>query len=84
MIVNNESSEIIRMLNTAFDDFGNKDIDLYPALLRKEIDDVVYDNINNGVYRAGFATTQAAYDKANKSLIETFDTLEERLSNHGS
>jgi putative glutathione S-transferase len=83
-IVNNESSEIIRMLNTAFDEFGNKDINFYPASLRKEIDavnDVVYSNINNGVYRAGFATTQAAYDKAYKKLFETLDALEERLSN---
>ena len=82
-IVNNESSEIIRMLNTAFNDYGNADIDLYPASIRKEIDDindVVYNNINNGVYRAGFATTQDAYDKAFKSLFETLDTLEERLS----
>lgn len=83
-IVNNESSEIIRMLNTAFDDYGNADIDLYPAPLRKEIDvinDVVYSNINNGVYRAGFAATQSAYDKAFKNLFETLDTLDERLSN---
>lgn len=82
-IVNNESSEIIRMLNTAFNDYGNADIDLYPASLRKEIDDindVVYNNINNGVYRAGFATTQDAYEKAFKNLFETLDTLEERLS----
>ena len=82
-IVNNESSEIIRMLNTAFNDYGNADIDLYPAPIRKEIDDindVVYNNINNGVYRAGFATTQDAYEKAFKSLFETLDTLEERLS----
>ncbi|GMR18633.1 MAG: hypothetical protein BMS9Abin33_1063 [Gammaproteobacteria bacterium] len=61
-IVNNESSEIIRMLNTAFDDYGNSGVDFYPKSLREEIDainDVVYSNVNNGVYRAGFATTQA-------------------------
>jgi putative glutathione S-transferase len=82
-IVNNESSEIIRMLNTGFNDYGNADIDLYPTSIRKEIDDindVVYNNINNGVYRAGFATTQDAYDKAFKNLFETLDTLEEKLS----
>ncbi len=57
------SSEIIRMLNTAFDDYGNAGVDFYPKLLRNEIDainDVVYSNVNIGVYRAGFATTQAA------------------------
>lgn len=82
-IVNNESSEIIRMLNMAFNDYGNADIDLYPSSLRKEINDindVVYNNINNGVYRAGFATTQDAYNKAFKNLFETLDILEERLS----
>lgn len=82
-IVNNESSEIIRMLNSAFDQIGNSDLDFYPEALRQEIDainDVVYNNINNGVYRCGFATTQKAYDKAFDQLFNTMDQLEERLS----
>ena len=82
-IVNNESSEIIRMLNSAFDAFGNSDVDLYPEALRNEIDainETVYNNVNNGVYRAGFATTQEAYNKAFDRLFNTLDELEERLS----
>ncbi|VAW63433.1 Glutathione S-transferase, omega [hydrothermal vent metagenome] len=82
-IVNNESSEIIRMLNTAFNDFGNAAVDFYPKALQKEIDEinkVIYDNINNGVYRTGFATTQKAYEKAFDSLFNTMDELEEKLS----
>lgn len=82
-IVNNESSEIIRMLNTAFDNYGNADVDFYPKQLRREIDginNIVYNNINNGVYRAGFATTQIAYEKAFDNLFNTMDELEERLS----
>ncbi|TIW51183.1 MAG: glutathione S-transferase family protein, partial [Mesorhizobium sp.] len=66
-IVSNESSEIIRMLNSAFDEWGDMGLDLYPEALRAEIDRVnavVYPAINNGVYRAGFATTQAAYEEA--------------------
>ncbi len=82
-IVNNESSEIIRMLNSAFDAYGNSETDYYPESLRVEIDainDVVYENVNNGVYRAGFATTQKAYDKAFLQLFDTLDYLEESLS----
>jgi putative glutathione S-transferase len=82
-IVNNESSEIIRMLNSAFDDFGNSDVDFYPEALREEIDeinDIVYHNVNNGVYRAGFATTQKAYNAAYDQLFSTMDELEARLS----
>ncbi|WP_455235352.1 glutathione S-transferase family protein [Thiogranum longum] len=82
-IVNNESSEIIRMLNSAFDGWGNADIDFYPVHLRSEIDTlnkVVYHNVNNGVYRTGFATTQQAYEKACNNLFTTLDDLEERLS----
>jgi len=82
-IVNNESSEIIRMLNTAFNDLGNAAVDFYPKALQKEIDEinkVIYDNINNGVYRTGFATTQKAYEKAFDSLFNTMDELEEKLS----
>ena len=66
-VVSNESAEIIRMFNCAFDDIGAKQLDLYPEELRGEIDELneyIYPNINNGVYRAGFATTQAAYDEA--------------------
>jgi glutathionyl-hydroquinone reductase len=82
-IVNNESSEIIRMLNSAFDAFTNVRTDYYPAELRAEIDrinDLVYPNVNNGVYRAGFATSQAAYEEAARAIFVTFDQLEERLS----
>ncbi len=82
-IVNNESSEIIRMLNSAFDDYSNSELDFYPESLREEIDainDVVYNNINNGVYRAGFATTQTAYEKAFDRLFNTMDELEDLLS----
>jgi glutathionyl-hydroquinone reductase len=82
-IVNNESSEIIRMLNSAFNAFTNVHTDYYPADLRGEIDrinDVVYATVNNGVYRAGFATTQQAYEEAARGVFATFDYLEERLS----
>ncbi|WP_114964616.1 glutathione S-transferase family protein [Alkalilacustris brevis] len=81
-IVSNESAEIIRMFNSAFDDItGNRD-DYYPAPLRDEIDAVnarVYDTVNNGVYRSGFATTQEAYDEAVTALFESLDWLEDRL-----
>lgn len=82
-IVNNESSDIIRMLNSAFERHAKSDVDFYPESLQKEIDDinaVVYSNINNGVYRAGFATTQAAYESAFNRLFDTLDELEVRLS----
>jgi glutathionyl-hydroquinone reductase len=82
-IVNNESPEIIRMLNTAFDAFTNNRTDYYPADLRGEIDainQVVFKNVNNGVYRCGFATTQEAYEEAFLDLFGTLDMLEERLS----
>lgn len=78
-IVNNESSEIIRMLGTAFDAIGAKHGDYYPAALREEIDSInarVYDAVNNGVYKCGFASTQAAYDEAVVPLFETLDWLE--------
>ncbi len=82
-IVSNESAEIIRMFNSAFDDLtGNRD-DYYPEPLRDEIDAVnarIYDTVNNGVYKSGFATTQAAYDAAVAPLFESLDWLEERLS----
>jgi putative glutathione S-transferase len=81
-IVNNESSEIIRMLNSAFDGVGAAAGDYYPAALRSEIDAVnerVYATLNNGVYRAGFARTQQAYEEAVVPLFETLDWLEARL-----
>jgi putative glutathione S-transferase len=82
-IVNNESADIIRMLGTAFDRVGAAPGDYYPASLREEIDAVnqrVYDTLNNGVYRSGFATSQAAYEAAVGPLFETMDWLEDRLS----
>lgn len=82
-IVNNESAEIIRMLNDAFDQVGANDLDLYPRALREEIDALnawIYPRINNGVYRAGFATSQQAYDEAVGELFAALDELEERLS----
>jgi glutathionyl-hydroquinone reductase len=81
-IVNNESSEIIRMLNSAFDGVGAKPGDYYPEDLREEIGRLnaqIYDRVNNGVYKAGFATTQAAYEEAVLPLFATLDELEERL-----
>lgn len=81
--VNNESSEIIRMLNSAFDGVGAQPGDYYPEALRKDIDsqnDRIYDAVNNGVYKAGFATTQAAYEEAVFALFEALDELEENLA----
>ncbi len=83
-IVNNESSEIIRMLNDAFDDLGAKPGNYYPKELHSEIHDLndrIYDTVNNGVYKCGFATTQEAYEEAIKPLFDSLDWLEERLSN---
>lgn len=82
-IVNNESAEIIRIFNHAFDARGARPGDYYPPALRTDIDAVnarVYATLNNGVYRAGFARTQAAYDAAVAPLFETLDWLEERLA----
>ncbi len=81
-IVNNESSEIIRMLNDGFGALGDVSLDLYPAALRADIDAVnafVYDAVNNGVYRAGLAKSQAAYEEAYAKLFAAFDALEQRL-----
>jgi glutathionyl-hydroquinone reductase len=81
-IVNNESSEIIRMLNAEFDAFGDAGVDLYPEPLRAEIDALnafVYPKVNNGVYRCGFATTQEAYEEAFRELFEALDALDARL-----
>lgn len=80
--VNNESEEIIRMFNSAFDKVGAKPGDYYPTALQTEIDrmnEPIYDNINNGVYRAGFATTQSAYEAAFEALFNTLDQLEKHL-----
>lgn len=82
-IVSNESSEIIRMFNSAFDDVGAVEGDYYPAALRDEIDFVnerVYETLNNGVYRSGFSTSQQAYEEAVMPLFETLDWLEARLA----
>ena len=82
-IVNNESSEIIRMLNSAFDAFTNIRTDFYPQALRGEINrinELVYPNINNGVYRAGFATGQSAYEAAFRNVFDTLDEMEHLLS----
>lgn len=82
-IVNNESSEIIRMLNSAFDEWGDASVDLYPVALRDEIDAInekIYHGINNGVYRNGFATSQQAYERAFDELFASLDQVEARLS----
>jgi len=82
-IVNNESSEIIRMLNTAFNQYTDVNIDYYPESNRLQIDkinDIVFKNLNSGVYRCGFATTQEAYEEAVYPLFETLDLLENKLS----
>jgi glutathionyl-hydroquinone reductase len=83
MIVNNESAEIIRMLNSAFDEWGDAAVDLYPENLREEIDRInarVYADVNNGVYRCGFSITQHAYEEAFDTLFRTLDEIEQRLS----
>src|SRR5437660_7197463 len=80
-VINNESSEIIRMLNSEFDAVAASG-DFYPAALRPEIDrinDLIYRNVNNGVYRCGFARSQSAYEAAYDALFETLDELEARL-----
>ena len=82
-IVSNESSEIIRMFNSAFDELGAKEGDYYPNALCEKIDEVndrVYHTLNNGVYKCGFATTQKAYEEAYNALFETMDWLEVRLA----
>jgi len=82
-IVNNESSEIIRMFNTEFNELTGNTLDFYPQDLQQEIDSVnerVYHSVNNGVYKCGFATSQEAYDEAYDALFDTLDWLDERLS----
>ena len=82
-IVNNESSEIIRMLNSAFDEWGDESSDFYPHDLRDQIDEInaiVYTNVNNGVYKTGFARTQEAYEASVYPLFETLEMLDQRLA----
>jgi glutathionyl-hydroquinone reductase len=82
-IVNNESAEIIRMLNGAFGRFTNVRTDYYPAALRAEVNRIntlTYENVNNGVYRAGFATTQEAYEEAFRAVFAALDEIEARLA----
>ena len=82
-IVNNESSEIIRMFNTAFKNLTGDTHDYYPQNLQSEIDEIntyVYKTINNGVYKAGFATSQSVYEEEVQALFKALDTLEKRLS----
>ena len=84
-IVSNESAEIIRMFNTAFNDLTGNTLDFAPKALLPEIDALnqrIYDTVNNGVYRAGFAQTQAAYDQAVGALFDTMDWLDDHLSTH--
>jgi len=81
-IVNNESSEIIRMLNSEFDEFGDAAVDLYPEALRSAIDPInafTYETINDGVYRCGFARSQQAYEVSFRRLFAALDEIEQRL-----
>ena len=83
-IVNNSEDDLTCMMNTEFEDFSLTQLDLYPENLRTEIEElerIIYENINNGVYQAGFATTQSAYELAVEKLFKTLDFLEDRLSN---
>lgn len=82
-MVNNESSEIIRIFNSEFNELTGNALDFYPEILRNEIDQInefVYANINNGVYKAGFATTQEAYEEAVENLFQALDRVEDILS----
>lgn len=82
-IVSNESADIIRMFNSAFNDITGNDLEFYPQELAAEIDEInelIYHTVNNGVYKAGFATSQAAYDNAYQALFATLDQLEGRLA----
>ncbi len=84
-IVNNESAELIRIFNSAFDELTGSTLDLYPEPLRAEIDSLnerIYPRVNNGVYRAGFASTQKAYEEAFDELFDELDWLEDRLGTH--
>ena len=83
-IVNNSEDDLTYMMNTEFEDFSLTQLDLHPENLRTKIEElerIIYENINNGVYQAGFATTQSAYELAVEKLFKTLDFLEDRLSN---
>lgn len=85
-IVNNESADILRMLNSGFGELADDSVDLHPADLHAEIDtlnDRIYPSLNNGVYRTGFATTQVAYEEAFHDVFAMLDELEERLADGG-
>ncbi|QCL96665.1 glutathione S-transferase family protein [Agrobacterium tumefaciens] len=85
-IVNNESADILRMLNSGFGDLADNSVDLYPEALRDEIDALnehIYSRLNNGVYRTGFATTQVAYEEALADVFEILQELEKRLVSGG-
>jgi len=85
-IVNNESADILRMLNSGFGALADESVDLYPKALREKIDALngeIYPRLNNGVYRAGFATTQAAYEEAFTDVFAMLDLLEKRLAENG-
>jgi len=82
-IVSNSDDDILRMFETEFDAVGSRDLDYYPAAHARAIDDlneVIYDTVNNGVYKAGFATSQGAYERAAYGVFETLDVLEHRLT----
>lgn len=82
-IVNNESADIVRIFNSGFGELARNDIDLYPAILREEIDQLnaqIYPKLNNGVYRAGFATTQVSYQEAVSDVFSMLDDLETRFA----
>ena len=82
-IVNNESADIVRIFNSGFGELARNDIDLYPAMLREEIDRLnaeIYPKLNNGVYRAGFATTQVSYQEAVADVFAMLDSLEQRFA----
>lgn len=84
-IVNNESADIIRIFNSAFNHITGNELDFYPAQLQdsiNELNGVIYETVNNGVYRAGFATTQEAYEEAFNALFKTLDDIEKRLAKH--
>lgn len=84
-IVNNESADIIRLLNSEFNDLTGNYLDFYPSALHSEIDrwnDIVYHNVNNGVYKTGFAKTQEHYNDAVTALFATLDQLDDHLDTH--
>jgi putative glutathione S-transferase len=82
-IVNNESSEVLRILDTGFGELADNSVSLYPEPFREAIDEInafIYPKVNNGVYKSGFATSQAVYEREVTDLFEALDTLDERLS----